>query len=90
MVRWAELARRLESEVSTLHVADHYDNPMSCGPLLMAAASLLLRSGGRLRATATYGVGLALKGSGHYRLDDAVWRGDAGVWRRGWLEQIEL
>jgi probable F420-dependent oxidoreductase len=39
-VEWAELARRLESEgFDTLLVADHYDNPMSCGPLLMAAAS---------------------------------------------------
>jgi probable F420-dependent oxidoreductase len=39
-VEWAELAHKLESEgFSTLLVADHYDNPMSCGPLLLAAAN---------------------------------------------------
>lgn len=37
---WAETARRLESEgFSTLLVADHYHNPMACGPLLLAAAN---------------------------------------------------
>src|SRR6476469_4334537 len=37
--QWAELARRLEAEgFATLLVADHYDNPMACGPLLLAAA----------------------------------------------------
>ena len=37
---WAAIARKLEAEgFSTLLVADHYDNPMSCGPLLMAAAN---------------------------------------------------
>ncbi len=37
--RWRDLARRLEAEgCSTLLVADHYDNPMSCGALLVAAA----------------------------------------------------
>lgn len=37
---WAELARRVEGEgFSTLLVADHYDNPMACGPLIMAAAT---------------------------------------------------
>ncbi len=39
-MEWVELARKLESEgFSTLLVADHYGNPMSCGPLIMAAAS---------------------------------------------------
>lgn len=37
---WTEYARRLEGEgFSTLLVADHYNNPMACGPLLMAAAA---------------------------------------------------
>ncbi len=37
--QWAEQARRLEAEgFSTLLVADHYGNPMSCGPLIVAAA----------------------------------------------------
>jgi len=37
---WAEYSRRLEGEgFSTLLVADHYGNPMACGPLLMAAAA---------------------------------------------------
>jgi probable F420-dependent oxidoreductase len=36
---WAEYARRLEGEgFSTLLVADHYANPMACGPLMLAAA----------------------------------------------------
>ena len=36
---WIEYARRLEGEgFSTLLLADHYDNPMACGPLIMAAA----------------------------------------------------
>lgn len=38
--KWSEVARRLEAEgFSTLLVADHYLNPMSCGPLLLAAAN---------------------------------------------------
>lgn len=38
--QWAEYARQLEGEgFSTLLVADHYDNPMACGPLMMAAAA---------------------------------------------------
>lgn len=37
---WTELARRVEGEgFSTLLVADHYTNPMACGPLLTAAAA---------------------------------------------------
>ena len=37
---WVELARRVEGlGFSTLLVADHYMNPMACGPLLTAAAS---------------------------------------------------
>lgn len=37
---WVDLARRVEgSGFSTLLVADHYVNPMACGPLLMAAAA---------------------------------------------------
>jgi probable F420-dependent oxidoreductase len=37
---WTDGARRLEAEgFSTLLVADHYDNPMACGPLMLAAAS---------------------------------------------------
>lgn len=37
---WTELARKVEdSGFSTLLVADHYMNPMSCGPLMMAAAA---------------------------------------------------
>jgi probable F420-dependent oxidoreductase len=37
--KWRELARRLEGEgFSTLLVADHYDNPMACGILQIAAA----------------------------------------------------
>lgn len=36
---WRDYARRLEAEgFSTLLVADHFDNPMSCGPLMLAAA----------------------------------------------------
>ncbi len=38
--QWAEYARQLEGEgFSTLLVADHYGNPMACGPLMMAAAA---------------------------------------------------
>jgi probable F420-dependent oxidoreductase len=38
-VQWADTARRLEDVgFDTLLVADHYDNPMACGPLIMAAA----------------------------------------------------
>lgn len=38
---WTELARRVEGEgFSTLLVADHYANLMSCGPLLTAAATV--------------------------------------------------
>jgi len=37
---WADYARRLEGEgFSTLLVADHFANPMACGPLLLAAAA---------------------------------------------------
>lgn len=37
---WVQLARRVEDTgFSTLLVADHYMNPMACGPLLMAAAA---------------------------------------------------
>ena len=37
---WPEYARRVEGlGFSTLLVADHFDNPMACTPLLMAAAS---------------------------------------------------
>lgn len=37
---WTELARRLEGQgFSTLLVADHYTNAMSCTPLMMAAAA---------------------------------------------------
>jgi probable F420-dependent oxidoreductase len=37
---FAELARRCEGDgFSTLLVADHLDNPMACGPLLVAAAA---------------------------------------------------
>lgn len=36
---WSEFARRVEGEgFSSLLVADHYGNPMSCGPLVTAAA----------------------------------------------------
>lgn len=36
---WMDLAHRLEAEgFETLLVADHYANPMACGPLLLAAA----------------------------------------------------
>jgi probable F420-dependent oxidoreductase len=39
-LRWPEIARRVESEgFATLLVADHYDNPLSCGPLIVAAAN---------------------------------------------------
>ena len=38
---WVDLARKVESSgFSTLLVADHYMNPMACGPLLMSAASV--------------------------------------------------
>lgn len=38
--RWTEIARRLEGEgFSTLLAADHYNDLLSCGPLLVAAAS---------------------------------------------------
>jgi len=38
-IEWMELARKVESEgFSTILVSDHYDNPMSCGPLIIAAA----------------------------------------------------
>ena len=38
--QWRALARKVEaSGFSTLLVADHYINPMACGPLLMAAAA---------------------------------------------------
>ena len=38
---WTDLARRLEDHgVDTLLVADHYMNPMACGPLIMAAAAV--------------------------------------------------
>jgi probable F420-dependent oxidoreductase len=38
--RWSECARRVEGEgFDTLLVADHYHNPLSCGPLLAAAAT---------------------------------------------------
>jgi probable F420-dependent oxidoreductase len=37
---WTDLARRLEGDgFATLLVADHYHNPMACGPLLTAAAA---------------------------------------------------
>ena len=37
---WRNTARRLEGEgFGSLLVADHYANPMSCGPLMMAAAA---------------------------------------------------
>jgi probable F420-dependent oxidoreductase len=37
---WRDFARRVEgSGFSTLLVADHYLNPMACGPLIMAAAA---------------------------------------------------
>lgn len=37
---WQELARKVEANgFSTLLVADHYMNPMACGPLLMSAAA---------------------------------------------------
>ena len=43
-MRWPEIARRLESEgFATLLVADHYDNPLSCGPLIVAAANATTR-----------------------------------------------
>lgn len=36
---WADYARRVEGEgLSTLLVADHFANPMACGPLMLAAA----------------------------------------------------
>ncbi len=39
--RWTEIARRLEGEgFATLLSADHYGNPLSCGPLLATAASV--------------------------------------------------
>jgi probable F420-dependent oxidoreductase len=37
---WTDLAQRLEADgFQTLLVADHYTNPMACGPLLVAAAN---------------------------------------------------
>lgn len=37
---WASLSQRIESlGYDTLLVADHYANPMACGPLIMAAAA---------------------------------------------------
>jgi probable F420-dependent oxidoreductase len=37
---WTAFARRLEAEgFDTLLVADHYDNPMACTPLIMSAAN---------------------------------------------------
>ena len=37
---WKTLARRIEDlGFATLLVADHYTNPMACGPLMMAAAA---------------------------------------------------
>src|SRR5581483_2790832 len=43
-VRWSATARRVEAEgFDTLLVADHFDNPMACGPLIMAAASATTR-----------------------------------------------
>ena len=37
---WADYARRLEGEgLATLLVADHFANPMACGPLMLAAAA---------------------------------------------------
>jgi len=37
---WSETARRLEADgFSTILVADHYGNPMACGPLMLAAAA---------------------------------------------------
>jgi probable F420-dependent oxidoreductase len=37
---WADYARRLEGDgFSTLLVADHFANPMACGPLMLAAAA---------------------------------------------------
>lgn len=37
---WAELAQRVESDAfSVLLVADHFLNPMACGPLILAAAN---------------------------------------------------
>jgi alkanesulfonate monooxygenase SsuD/methylene tetrahydromethanopterin reductase-like flavin-dependent oxidoreductase (luciferase family) len=43
-MRWPEIARRLESKgFATLLVADHYDNPLSCGPLIVAAANATTR-----------------------------------------------
>jgi probable F420-dependent oxidoreductase len=37
---WTDAARRLEAEgISTMLVADHYYNPMACGPLMLAAAA---------------------------------------------------
>jgi probable F420-dependent oxidoreductase len=39
-LEWANYARRLEGEgFSTLLVADHFANPMACGPLMLAAAA---------------------------------------------------
>lgn len=39
-LQWADYARRLEGEgFSTLLVADHFANPMACGPLMLAAAA---------------------------------------------------
>lgn len=36
---WRDYARRLEAEgFSTILIADHFDNPMACGPLMLAAA----------------------------------------------------
>jgi len=37
--QWADMAKRVEGEgFSQLLVADHYMNPMACGPLILAAA----------------------------------------------------
>jgi probable F420-dependent oxidoreductase len=37
---WTDFSQRLEAEgFDTLLVADHYDNPMACTPLIMAAAA---------------------------------------------------
>ncbi len=37
---WSDYARRLEGEgFATLLVADHFANPMACGPLMLAAAA---------------------------------------------------
>lgn len=42
--QWTSLARRVEDlGFDTLLVADHYANPMACGPLIMAAAAATTR-----------------------------------------------